>query len=159
MKVSALNRVIVATLAALLLISPCLFTTAGAAEGGLVDSLVSSLGVTKEQAAGGAGALLDLARKQLSAEDFSKVKEAIPDAGALVDTVPKGGDMSKALGNASSMLGGAGGSLEGLAGLAGTFSQLGLNADMVGKFVPVLLDFAQGAGGDSVMNLLQGVLK
>ena len=159
MKISALNRVIVATLAALLLISPCLFTTAGAAEAGLVDSLVSSLGVTKEQAAGGAGALLDLAKKQLSAEDFSKVKEAIPDAGALVDAVPKGGDMSKALGDASSMLGGAGGSLEGLAGLAGTFSQLGLNADMVGKFVPVLLDFAQGAGGDSVMNLLQGVLK
>jgi hypothetical protein len=159
MKISALNRVIVATLAALLLVSPCLITTAGAAEGGLVDSLVSSLGVTKEQAAGGAGALLDLAKKQLSAEDFSKVKEAIPDAGALVDAVPKGGDMSKALGDASSMLGGAGGSLEGLAGLAGTFSQLGLNADMVGKFVPVLLDFAQGAGGDSVMNLLQGVLK
>jgi hypothetical protein len=46
-----------------------------------------------------------------------------------------------------------------LAGLVGNFSQLGLDADMVGKFVPVLLDFAQGAGGDTVMNLLQGVLK
>ena len=85
--------------------------------------------------------------------------EAIPDAGSLIAAAPKGGEMPKALEGASSMLGGAGGSLEGLAGLAGSFSQLGLDAGMVNKFVPVILDFAQGAGGDSVMNLLQGVLK
>jgi hypothetical protein len=159
MKISALNTVFVMALAALLQVGPGLFPTAEAAGTGLVDSLVSSLGVTGEQAAGGAGALLDLARQKLSTEDFAKVKEAIPDTGALIKAAPKGGDVSKALESASSMLGGAGGSLEGLAGLAGSFSQLGLNADMVGKFVPVLLDFAQGAGGDTVMNLLQGVLQ
>jgi len=159
MKISALDTVFVVTLAALLLISPGLFTAAAAGETGLVDTLVGSLGVTRDQAAGGAGALLDLARQKLSTEEFAKVKEAIPDTGDLLKTVPQGGDMSKALGDASSLLGGAGGSLEGLAGLVGNFSQLGLDADMVGKFVPVLLDFAQGAGGDTVMNLLQGVLK
>lgn len=158
MKISALNTAFVMTLATLLQISPCFFTTAEAAGTGLVDSLVSSLGITGEQAAGGAGALLDLARKKLSAEDFAKVKEAIPDTGTLIESAPKGAEVSKALEGASSMLGGAGGSLESLAGLAGSFSQLGLDADMVGKFVPLILDFAQGAGGDTVMTLLQGVL-
>ena len=33
-----------------------------------------------------------------------------------------------------------------------------LDADMVGKFVPVVLDYANTKGGEGVMNLLKGAL-
>jgi len=45
------------------------------------------------------------------------------------------------------------------ASLAGPFSQLGLSPDMLGKFVPVILDYVGGKGGASVQSLLAGVLK
>ena len=124
----------------------------------LVEALTSKLGITADQAAGGAGALFSLAKQQLSSEDFAKVAEAIPDAGALIEKAPKSSGSGGAMGQVSSMLGGQGAALEGVAGLGEAFSALGLDADMVGKFVPVVLDFAQAKGGDTVMKLLQGVL-
>ena len=48
------------------------------------------------------------------------------------------------------------GSLEGIADPGETFSNLGLNVDLAGKFFPVILDFAQTKGGDTVINLLKG---
>ena len=33
-----------------------------------------------------------------------------------------------------------------------------MSPDMVGRFVPVVLDYAQGVGGDQVMGLLQSAL-
>jgi hypothetical protein len=74
-----------------------------------------------------------------------------------------GGGMMGALGSmASAFGGGLGGKMEGLgnlANLAGGFSQLGLSADMIGKFVPVVLSFVQSQGGDSLKGLLEKVLK
>jgi len=67
-----------------------------------------------------------------------------------------------ALGSAASAFGGLGGKMEGLgnlAQLAGGFSQLGLSADMVGKFLPIVLSFVQSQGGDSLKGLLENVLK
>lgn len=137
-----------------------LFTAAVPAAGAeLVDTLISSLGVTQDQAAGGAGAIFSLAKEKLTGEDFAKVTEAIPDVNALMEKAPKSSGMAGSIGQAASMLGDNAGSLEGIAGLGEAFSSLGLNADMAAKFIPVVLDFAQTKGGDTVMNLLQGVLK
>jgi hypothetical protein len=46
----------------------------------------------------------------------------------------------------------------GIAGLAGGFSKLGLDAGMVTKFVPVILSFVQSKGGDGVKSILKKVL-
>jgi len=122
----------------------------------LIEKLVSELGIEQKQAEGGAGLLLKLAKDKLGGDDFSKVSECIPGAEGIIGKAPSGGLMG-ALGGLASNLGG--GDLANLAGLAGGFKSLGLDGDMMGKLVSVVLQFVQGKGGDSVKNLLAGVLK
>ena len=54
---------------------------------------------------------------------------------------------------------GGGGGLGSLAGLAGGFSKLGLNAGMIVKFLPIILSFLQGKGGEGLKNLLGNAFK
>ena len=56
------------------------------------------------------------------------------------------------------MLGSGSKKLGGMAGLTGAFGKLGLSGDMVGKFVPIILDYVKGKGGEQVMGLLKGAL-
>ena len=42
--------------------------------------------------------------------------------------------------------------------LAGSFQNLGLNADMASKFLPIVLQYVQTQGGVSTMSLLQSAL-
>ena len=53
------------------------------------------------------------------------------------------------------MFGGAGG----LASPAGGFKNLGLDGGMVGKFVPIILQFVQSKGGEGAKALLEKALK
>ncbi len=110
---------------------------------GLVGALTSGLGITSTQASGGAAALLGNAASKMSSDDLSSLTGAVP---AL-----------------SSMMGG--GSSSGLAGMASTaatalsvtdqFESLGLDAGMVTKFMPIILNYVQGEGGSGAMNLLK----
>ena len=63
-----------------------------------------------------------------------------------------------AMGGLMSSVGGGVGDLGALANLAGGFDKLGMDSGMIGRFVPVVLDFARNQGGDTVGNLLKGVL-
>ena len=45
-----------------------------------------------------------------------------------------------------------------LASLAGGFSKLGLDKDMVAKFLPIVLSFVQSKGGPAVKEVLAKVL-
>jgi hypothetical protein len=63
------------------------------------------------------------------------------------------------LGEGASLLGGSSESLEGLAGVAGSFSQLGLDPAMVNQFIPPILSFVESQGGETVRNLLAAVLQ
>ena len=54
--------------------------------------------------------------------------------------------------------GGASDSLGGLSSLAGPFASLGMSPDMVGKFVPTILDYVQSTGGTDAFTLLKGAL-
>ncbi len=104
-----------------------------------------------------------MAKSRLSPSDFGQVAGVVPDRDSLLAAAPKGestGGMSGAATSAgSSMMGAGGGSLGGLASLAGPFSQLGMSPDMIGKFVPSILEFVGGKGGSAVQSLLAGVLK
>lgn len=125
----------------------------------LIAQLVSQLGVQEGQAKGGAGLLLKLAQSKLGG-DFGKVAQAIPGAQEMIGAAPEAGGAAKLLGGLAGALGGGkAGGLADLASVAGGFSQLKLDPSMIGKFVPVILSFAQSKGGQEVFKLLAGVLK
>jgi len=122
----------------------------------LLNMLTSQLGVSEDQASGGAGMIFSLAKEKLGG-DFSQVTDAIPDVSGLIDKAPDtGGRLLGAIGGIASSLGGD--SLGNLASLASGFSKLDLDAGMITKFVPVILDFVKGQAGEGVMGLLNKVL-
>jgi len=125
----------------------------------LIAQLVSQLGVQEGQAKGGAGLLLKLAQSKLGG-DFSKVSAAVPGLQDLIKSAPEAGGAGKLLGSLAGALGGGkAGGLADLASLAGGFSQLKLDPQMISKFVPVILSFVQSKGGQEAVKLLAGVLK
>jgi hypothetical protein len=85
--------------------------------------------------------LFKLAKEKLGGGDFGKVAAAVPGIDSLIGAAPTGGILG------------------GLASLAGGFSKLGLDAGMIGKFVPIILSFVQSKGGDAVKGILEKVLK
>ena len=124
----------------------------------LVEQLVSATGVSSAQAEGGAGLLLGLLKQQLASGDFSKVADAVPGVDGLIDAAPAtGGGLGGLLGGVASALGGS--ELGNLATLAGGFDKLGLDAGMIGRFVPVLLSFLESKGGGELVSLASRVLK
>jgi hypothetical protein len=117
--------------------------------------LTKQLGVTPEQATGGAGSLFGLAKSRLKPEEFNQVSDAVPGMDGFLKAAPKTSATSP-LGSVGSALPGKAG---GLASVTGAFNSLGLSPDMVTKFVPVLTQFVQSKGGASVASLLAGALK
>jgi hypothetical protein len=125
----------------------------------LITQLVSQLGVQEGQAKGGAGLLLKLAQSKLGG-DFSKVSAAVPGLQDLIKSAPEAGGAGKLLGSLAGALGGGkAGGLADLASLAGGFSQLKLDPQMISKFVPIIMSFVQSKGGQEAVKLLAGVLK
>ena len=121
----------------------------------LIGSLVDTLGVSEEQATGGSGAVFKEAKNNMSSGDYSQLLNAVPGIDSLISAAPQAGGLA---GQASSLLGGSGGSATGMANLADSFSKLGLAPDMVNQFVPVILDFVQSEGGQQAMTLLKSAL-
>ena len=122
----------------------------------LVSQLTSKLGVTPEQAAGGAGAIFDYAKENLSAEDFATIASGIPGMDGLLSAAPTEGSDS-AMGQLGSMLGDSGGSMGGLASLASSFESLGLDADTVNQFLPIVYDYVGSESGQQARGLLKGL--
>lgn len=130
----------------------------------LIGQLVQQLGIKPEQAQGGAGLLLKLAKDKLGG-DFGQVEKSVPGVNDLIGSAPQpgaGGGLGGMLGGLAGKLGGSGGALGnlgGLASLAGGFSQLKLDPALVAKFAPIIIAFVKSKAGDNVANLLAGVLK
>ena len=139
----------------------------------LIDDLVKKLGVSPEQAKGGASLIFNLAKEKLDVNDFSTLTSKIPVINSLLgdkketeETEEQEGGLMDSLGGmlssdaASGVLGSLGlDKLSSVAKLSSGFSKLGLDADMITKFVPVVLNFAKTKGGSTVTNLLAKVLK
>jgi hypothetical protein len=120
---------------------------AAGADAELVGSLSKELGVTADQARGGAGALFGIAKQRMDPKSFEQVAQHVPGMDGLLKAAP-------ALGNVGDM-----GKLGTLAAAAGAFKKLGLDAGMVSKFIPALTKFVGAKGGGGVANLLAGALK
>src|SRR5262249_49782470 len=83
---------------------------------GLVGQLTSKLGVTPEQATGGAGAIFGLAKTKMSPADFSKLSGVIPGMDKFLGAAPAAG---AAAGGAAPAAGAAAGGAAPAAGAAG----------------------------------------
>jgi hypothetical protein len=125
----------------------------------LTDTLVKQLGITAEQAQGGAGALFQVARSGLDSRQFAVLSKAVPEMDSLLSAAPKQSLASTGMaGNASSALGNRSSPYGNLAGLASAFKELKLSPDMVDQFVPVVIDYVQTNGGALTANMLQSAL-
>jgi hypothetical protein len=126
---------------------------------------LSALKLTPQQAVGGAGAMLGLAKNQLPSAEYSQLNQSIPGLQQLEGNnglkqldglsgllgksaaIPLSGETTAALANVNS-----------LAELDQAFSALGMDSGMIGQFAPLLLQYfgQQGVGG-SLLNSLGGV--
>jgi hypothetical protein len=121
----------------------------------LVNQLTQQLGINEQQASGGFGLIMGMAKQKLGG-DFGSLAQHLPGADKLINSAPKPSGAASAAGGG---IGGALGQMGNLASLAGGFKQLGLDAGMIGKFAPIVLNFFQSKGGDAAKGLLERVLK
>jgi len=119
-------------------------------------STLSELDITPQQAIGGAGAMLGLAKNQLSSTDYSELAKSVPG----IDMLSGGGE----LGALAGLLGSSGkaagldnalGNVKDTNDLNNAFSALGMDSGMIGQFAPVLLQYfgQQGVGGTLLSSL------
>jgi hypothetical protein len=127
---------------------------------GLLNTLGSQLDITPEQAVGGAGAMLGLARNQLSGEDFSELSKNVPGLSQIAGNSAIGGlnGLGGLLGAGSdknALLDGLLGNVKDTNDLNNAFSALGMDTGMIGLFAPVILQYLgqQGVAGSLLQNL------
>ena len=130
-------------------------TTAAPEAAGLLNTVGTQLNVTPEQAIGGTGALLGLAKNKLSSADYSQMTQAVPG----LDLLSGAG----ALGGLGGLLGGSGnsaatdalGNVKSMADVNSAFTALGMDSGLVGQFAPLILQYLgqQGASGSALQSL------
>ncbi len=135
-----------------------LFSLAGMAQASeLVNLLMSQLGVTEQQATGGAGAIFKTAQDNLKPDEFKQIESAVPEAGTLIKVAPKVAEEKSAggLGSLTAMAKGVSPKMGATAELAQSFNKLGLEKQMMGKFTNVVVDYCKQKGGAMVAELMQ----
>lgn len=136
--------------------------TAAPETAGLLNTLGTQLNVTPQQAVGGTGALLGLAKNKLAGNDYSQLSKSVPGLDQLSGSSALGslGGLSGMLGNSggNSAVGSMLGNVQSMGDVNKAFSALGMDSGMVGQFVPVILQYLgqQGASG-SALQALSGV--
>lgn len=129
---------------------------------GLIDQITEKLGVSKDQAEGATGALLNFARNKMGQADFQSIIEKIPGAEQWMAQAPSaengesgGGGLMGSIGSMASSLGGSLGSIGSLAGLTAVFSKLGLGPDSISGIVSTISGYL---GDNRLSGLLTGML-
>jgi hypothetical protein len=131
------------------------------AQANLLNTLGSELKITPEQAVGGAGAMLGLARNNLSSEDYGQLTTAVPGLDLLSGANALGGlsGLGELLGKNSegqSALNKAlGNDVENRSDLDSAFKALGMDTGLIGQFAPLILQYLgqQGVAGSLLQNL------
>jgi Protein of unknown function VcgC/VcgE (DUF2780) len=118
--------------------------------GSLTDLLMQRVGVNQNQAQVGAGALFQLAKSQMQPSAFSQLTQAVPGMNGLLNAAPA---MGSSGGIMQSM--GVGGNLM---VLASVFQQQGMSPSMVQQFIPVMVDYVKGTGGNGIASSLSSAL-
>ncbi|MBD1552197.1 DUF2780 domain-containing protein [Pseudomonas typographi] len=133
--------------------------TAAPKAAGLLNTLGSQLKVTPEQAVGGTGAMLGLAKNKLSSAQYGELTQKVPGLDQLAGANALGGasGLSGMLGQAgnSTALNNALGNVNSTSDVNSAFGQLGMNSGMVSQFAPVILQYLgqQGTSGSTLQSL------
>jgi hypothetical protein len=106
----------------------------------VITSLVKTAGVTAEQAMGGLGSILSLAKNKVTAEDFSKLTAGLPSADKYMDSLGKMGIKS--------------GDIKTPLDLQAAYKKLGMNDDLQHKFTPAAINAVRSAGGEGAASVL-----
>ena len=121
---------------------------------GLVDILVRQLGVSQQQALGGAGAIFQVAQGSMNPQAFATLSQSIPGMNTMLNAAPA----SPMAGGLSSLMGSGNSTLGNMAALAASFQQLNLSPDLVGQFIPIITNYVSQTSGQMTANLLQTAL-
>ncbi|MFJ4155024.1 DUF2780 domain-containing protein [Pseudomonas sp. NPDC089752] len=131
------------------------------AQANLLNTLGNELKITPEQAVGGAGAMLGLARNNLSSDDYGQLTKAVPGLDLLSGANALGGlsGLGELLGdnseNQSALSKALGNDVENRTDLDAAFKALGMDTGMIGQFAPLILQYLgqQGIAGSLLQNL------
>lgn len=126
----------------------------------LISSL-NSLNVTPQQALGGTGALLSVARNQMPSSDYQRLVQQVPAVQQLTGNAglnqlsSLGGLLGGSEHQVSDSAQAALGNVQTMADANQAFSALGMDAGLIAQFAPILLQYLgnQGAGGALVQSL------
>jgi hypothetical protein len=124
----------------------------------LIRKLTKDLGVSKDQARGGVIALLRAGQQNLSPKDFKAFVADVPGADKLLENAPPPSALSSLAGGIGSLFGGktAAGRW---AGLAASFSELGVDLNTAKKFGPIVIEHVRQHGGEDLVDKIKVALR
>ena len=125
----------------------------------LIKKLSRDLGVDKSQARGGLVALLRAGQQNLNRTDFKQFVADVPGADKLLASAPPPSTLSSLAGGLGSLLGGRSGGAGRWAGLAASFTELGIDLDTAKKFGPIVIDYMREHGGETLVDKVRAALK
>ncbi len=119
---------------------------------GLEPALMSSLGVSEQQAAGGLGSLFGLAKDNLSSEEFGTLAKSVPGMDSLLNAAPS---VSQNSSDFSNLLSDSSKALSGAQTLYQQFGELGLSTDQVGNYISVVSQYLDSEAGQATTSLFK----
>jgi len=122
------------------------------AQSDLLKQIKEAANVSDEQAKGGTGAIFEMAKENMSKDDFEKVSDVVPGMGNLLSAVPS-------VGGKTSMLGAAAKQLSGNAKVLAVFDKLGISREKVALFTPIITKYVEDKGGKAISDLLAKAIK
>ncbi len=124
----------------------------------LIRKLIKDLGVSKDQARGGVIALLRAGEQNLSPKDFKAFVADVPGADKLLKNAPPPSALSSLAGGIGSLFGGktAAGRW---AGLAASFTELGVDLNTAKKFGPIIIEHVRQHGGEDLVDKIKVALR
>jgi hypothetical protein len=124
----------------------------------LIKRLTRELGVDRNQARGGLVALLRAGEQNLKPADFKTLLADVPGADKLLKSAPPPSPLSSIAGGLGSLLGSRS-SAGRWAGLAASFSELGIDLATAKKFGPIVMDYVREHGGGDLVDKMKTALK
>lgn len=119
----------------------------------LIQQLMSETGIGEKEAKNGVGAVLASLKGGLPADDFGSVLQAFPGGEQMMASAQSALGSGGLMGMLGKMLGGGGS-----AALLGQLGKLGLSAEQIAKFLPVILAFIQRVLSPDLLKKIVGLL-
>ena len=122
--------------------------------GNLTELLMQRTGVTQAQAAGGAGALFQIAKNKMQADAFAQLEQSVPGLQGMLGAVPALTQSGGLAGRLSALAGKSGGTAGDLISVVSSFQQQGMSPAMVQQFIPVVIEYVKAQGNEALVNSL-----